>query len=42
MIALQSGAEALQHKNKATNANIDSKLDELEALLDKELGLTLF
>lgn len=42
MIALQSTAEALQHKNKATNANIDAKLDELEALLDKELGLTLF
>ncbi len=42
MIALQSTAEALQHKNKATNANIDSKLDELEAILDKSLGITLF
>jgi len=42
MIALQSGAEALQNKNKATNANIDAKLDELEALLDRHLGLTLF
>ncbi len=42
MIALQSTAEALQHKNKATNANIDSKLDELEAMLDKSLGITLF
>jgi len=42
MIALQSTAEALQNKNRATNANIDAKLDELEALLDKELGLTLF
>jgi len=42
MIALQSTAETLQNKNKATNANIDAKLDELEALLDKQLGLTLF
>ena len=42
MIALQSSAEDLQHKKKATNANIDSKLDELEALLDKQLGITLF
>ena len=42
MIALQSTAEVLQNKNKATNANIDAKLDELEALLDKQLGITLF
>jgi cell division protein ZapA (FtsZ GTPase activity inhibitor) len=42
MIALQSGAEVLQNKNKATNANIDAKLDELEVILDKQLGLTLF
>jgi len=42
MIALQATAEVLQNKNKATNANIDAKLDELEALLDKQLGLTLF
>ncbi len=42
MIALQSTAEALQNKNRATNANIDAKLDELEAILDKQLGITLF
>ncbi|MFN8283782.1 MAG: cell division protein ZapA [Chitinophagales bacterium] len=42
MIALQATADVLQNKNKATNANIDSKLDELEAILDKQLGLTLF
>jgi len=42
MIALQATAEVLQNKNKATNANIDAKLDELEALLDKQHGLTLF
>ena len=42
MIALQATAEVLQNKNKATNANIDAKLDELEAILDKQLGITLF
>lgn len=42
MIALQATTEVLQSKNKATNANIDAKLDELEILLDKALGLTLF
>ncbi|HNF49845.1 MAG TPA: cell division protein ZapA [Chitinophagales bacterium] len=42
MIALQATTDVLQNKNKATNANIDTKLDELEIILDKALGLTLF
>lgn len=42
MIALQATTEVLQNKNRATNANIEAKLDELEAILDKQLGLTLF
>lgn len=42
MIALQATTDVLQNKNKATNANIDTKLDVLEIILDKALGLTLF
>jgi cell division protein ZapA (FtsZ GTPase activity inhibitor) len=42
MIALQATADVLQHKNKVTGASLDAKLDELEALLDRHLGITLF
>lgn len=43
MIALQASAEILQTKNKISNAaSLEAKFDELEQLLDKSLGITLF
>ena len=43
MIALQTTADMLQSKNKITNsASLEAKFDELEQLLDKSLGITLF
>jgi cell division protein ZapA len=43
MIALQSTADIIQSKNKITNlSSLETKFDELEQLLDKSLGITLF
>ncbi|MCB0513742.1 MAG: cell division protein ZapA [Bacteroidetes bacterium] len=43
MIALQTTADMLQSKNKITNsASLETKFDELEQLLDRSLGITLF
>lgn len=43
MIALQTMTDILQSKNRISNsAALEAKFDELEQLLDKQLGLTLF
>jgi cell division protein ZapA (FtsZ GTPase activity inhibitor) len=43
MIALQATTDVLQSKHKISNtASLEAKFDELEQLLDRSLGLTLF
>jgi cell division protein ZapA (FtsZ GTPase activity inhibitor) len=43
MIALQTTADIIQSKNKISNTtSLEAKFDELEQVLDKALGITLF
>ncbi|QQR97679.1 MAG: cell division protein ZapA [Sphingobacteriales bacterium] len=43
MIAIQTTADIIQSKNKISNSSsLEAKFDELEQILDKALGITLF